>query len=35
MADLLLDDYRRAVEHFGKHPQTVPLTPQEATGFSH
>lgn len=35
MADLLLDDYRRAVAHFDAHPQVNPLTSEEAGGFSH
>jgi len=35
MADLLLDDYRRAVAHFDAHPQSNPLTSEEAGGFSH
>lgn len=35
MASLLLDDYRRSVDHFGRHPQSHPMTPAEASGFSH
>jgi glutamate decarboxylase len=35
MAALLLDDFRDAVAHFGKHPVTVPMTKQESGGFSH
>ena len=35
MASLLLDDFRDAVTHFGKHPVTVPMTKQESGGFSH
>jgi glutamate decarboxylase len=35
MAALLLDDFRNAVAHFGKHPVTVPMTKQESGGFNH
>src|SRR5580704_11886298 len=35
MASLLLDDFRDAVSHFGKHPVTVSMTKQESGGFSH
>jgi len=35
MAELLLDDYRRALQHFGRHPVSRPMTAQEAGGFSH
>ncbi len=35
MANLLLDDYRMAVAHLDKHPATVPLTQEEAGGFTH
>jgi glutamate decarboxylase len=35
MANLLLDDYRRAVEHLDKHPASTPLTEEEAGGFRH
>ena len=35
MASLLLDDFRDAVAHFGRHPVTVPLTKEESGGFSH
>jgi glutamate decarboxylase len=35
MASLLMDDFREAVAHFSKHPITVPMTKQEAGGFSH
>ncbi len=34
-AALLLDDYRRAVEHLRRHPQSAPLTEEEAGGFRH
>jgi len=35
MASLLLDDFRDAVNHFGKHPVTVSMTKEESGGFSH
>ncbi len=35
LADLLLADYRRAVAHLTRHPQSVPLTAAEASGFTH
>ena len=35
MAALLMDDFRDAVAHFGKHPVTVSMTKQESGGFSH
>ena len=35
MANLLLDDYRTAVAHLDKHPVAVPLTQEEAGGFTH
>ena len=35
MAALLLDDFRDAVAHFGKHPVTVPMSKEESTGFNH
>jgi len=35
MASLLLDDFRDAVAHFGKHPVTVPMTKEESSGFNH
>jgi glutamate decarboxylase len=35
MGALLLDDFRDAVAHFGKHPVTVPMTKKESGGFSH
>ena len=35
MAALLLDDFRDAVAHFGKHPVTVSMTKEEPGGFSH
>jgi glutamate decarboxylase len=35
MTALLLDDFRDAVAHFGKHPVTVSMTKEESGGFSH
>jgi glutamate decarboxylase len=35
LAGILLDDFRDAVNHFGKHPVTVSMGAQEAGGFSH
>jgi glutamate decarboxylase len=35
MASLLLDDFRDAIAHFGKHPVTVPMSKEESTGFNH
>ena len=35
MAALLLDDFRDAVAHFGKHPVTVPMSKEESGGFNH
>ena len=35
MASLLLDDFRDAVGHFGKHPVTVPMSKEESSGFNH
>ena len=35
MASLLLDDFRDAIAHFGKHPVTVSMTKEESSGFSH
>ncbi len=34
-ATLLLDDYRKAVDHLRRHPQSTPLTEDEAGGFRH
>ncbi|MBW9093307.1 glutamate decarboxylase [Microbacterium jejuense] len=34
-ANLLMDDYRAAIEHFDKHPITVPMTEEEAGAFHH
>jgi glutamate decarboxylase len=35
LASLLLDDMRDAIAHLEKHPATVPVGPDEATGFNH
>jgi glutamate decarboxylase len=35
LAELLLHDYRRAMEHFGRHPVTSPLTEAESGSFKH
>ncbi len=34
LAAILLDDMRNAVDHFTKHPVTVSMTSEEASGFS-
>ena len=35
LASLLMDDMRDAVGHFDKHPVSVPMSKEEAAGFSH
>jgi glutamate decarboxylase len=35
LASLLLNDYQRAIEHFGAHPVSSPLSEKEAGGFKH
>jgi glutamate decarboxylase len=35
LASLLLDDMRRSLEYFEKHPVAIPLTKEEGSGFSH
>ena len=35
LATILLDDMRKAVAHFTRHPVTVSMTAAEASGFSH
>ena len=35
LAAILLDDLRDAVSHFGAHPVTVGMRPEEAGGFNH
>ncbi|SDC26106.1 glutamate decarboxylase [Sanguibacter gelidistatuariae] len=35
MVATLIDDLRDAVDHMHRHPVTVPMTPEESSGFSH
>lgn len=35
LASLLLEDFKRSIAHFEKHPVTSPMTAEEASGFSH
>ncbi len=35
LGSLLLDDMKRAIDHFKRHPVHTPLTPGEASGFHH
>ncbi|AWB33138.1 glutamate decarboxylase [Orrella marina] len=35
LASLLLDDMRRALDYFEKHPVTTPLSKEEGSGYSH
>ncbi|MGE4372291.1 MAG: glutamate decarboxylase [Xanthobacter sp.] len=35
LGSLLLEDMKRAIAHFEKHPVSKPLTASEATGFNH
>lgn len=35
LAELLLDDMRRAIDWFEKHPVSKPMTAAEASGFNH
>jgi glutamate decarboxylase len=35
LANLLLDDYRDAVNHFARHPVSKPMTEEEGGGFKH
>jgi glutamate decarboxylase len=35
LISLLLEDFKRAIEYFGKHPVSSPLTAKEATGYHH
>lgn len=35
LALLLIDDLRESIAHFTAHPVSVPMTPREASGFSH
>jgi hypothetical protein len=31
----LVDDMRRAIDHFKQHPPHTPMTSEEAAGFHH
>jgi hypothetical protein len=35
LASILIDDLQAAVDHFTKHPISVSMTAEEASGFSH
>ena len=35
LGSILLDDMEQSIAHFTKHPITVSMTPEEASGFSH
>jgi hypothetical protein len=35
MAAMLLDNFRDAVAHFGRHPVTVPMSKEKSSGFNH
>ena len=35
IASILLDDMRDAIASLARHPQTVPMTAEESSGFSH
>jgi len=35
LATLLLEDMRRAIAHFAKHPVSKPISKEEGSGFSH
>jgi glutamate decarboxylase len=35
LGNMLLDDYRRAMEHFDRHPVSKPLTEEESGSFNH
>jgi len=35
LADLLLEDMRRSLDHLDKHPVSKPLTAEEASGYRH
>jgi glutamate decarboxylase len=35
LATILLQDLKAALDHFGSHPVTVPMTKEESGGFSH
>lgn len=35
LVSVLLDDLRKAIGHFSKHPRPVPMTAEESAGFNH
>jgi glutamate decarboxylase len=35
LGEILLEDMAQSIAHFAKHPTTVPMTQEEAGGFSH
>jgi glutamate decarboxylase len=35
MADLLLEDFQRAIEFFASHPVSVGVSEKESGGFKH
>ena len=35
LANLMLDDYRRALAHLDRHPHQTPLSEKEAGSFRH
>ena len=35
LAGLLLEDMEKSIDHFTRHPVTVPMTREESGGFSH
>ncbi|HZC53680.1 MAG TPA: glutamate decarboxylase [Mycobacterium sp.] len=35
MSSLLLNDFRDAIAHYGRHPVTVSMTKEESSGFNH
>jgi glutamate decarboxylase len=35
LSSLLLEDFRRALDYFEKHPVNVPMTAEEGAGFHH
>jgi len=35
LAGLLLEDLKKSIAHFDRHPVTVSMTKEESGGFSH
>jgi glutamate decarboxylase len=35
LGSLLVEDMKRALEYFDKHPVSAPLTTEDASGFHH